>query len=586
MVHPQRHEPRSLNAKAFTLMELVVSIAAVTVISVGLAALFSSVGKTVTGGKRVSLLNNYAGLIESRMRRDFDAMTRDGFLVIRQQWVQENPQPVVDANPQAANDRIPVGEDDAAPRRRRADEILFFVTGASETARQSLSPSARAVADQSMIYYGHGQGRRNTQPTTPTSPYFRPEVDDTNADANARLGFPAPTGAPNPNRFAGAWTVTRQETLLVKPSTTQVGPPRLTGLPANSPRLVDSDVQIQLQPAAASIFRILNLRGADPAPGALIRNAGANALKPHLGSGIVDIATTDLNEIRLWASTCSVLPSNILSSPNVQQTLGKNVAPTLVGAPPFVRPAQNAAQSVDRMHAWMDQAFPAQSAASPAAWGLYPLASEVAGMRVRAEPQPTGLFDALRGATTTGIEKAYRRADQLMLSSQNFLPHCSDLTIEWSFGATDVNGQIVWHGPRRALDANGNGLPDAGEPTLVLPYPDVATGGTAPFSIRFPVVGSPNPGTHTYSQRLIYGFTPAPDASVITSYFGYFDPTFIPPIDGNGDGIPDAGQPAVGVVPWPWPRMIRVSVTLADAQDPTIENTFQYIFTTPGDPGL
>ena len=96
----------------FTLMEMLVAVAAVAVVSVGLAAIFDSVGKTVSGGKRVSLLNTYAGLMESRLRRDFDHMTREGFLTIRQQWVQ-GPGTTTDAQ-----GRLLVGTSEADRRPR------------------------------------------------------------------------------------------------------------------------------------------------------------------------------------------------------------------------------------------------------------------------------------------------------------------------------------------------------------------------------------------------------------------------------------------------------------------------------------
>ena len=89
--HTRRMTPTGLSslagrARAFTLVEMVVAIGAVGLVAVGLAAIFNSVGKTVSGGRRVSQLNTYSSLIESQMRRDFQNMSRDGFLVIRQQW--------------------------------------------------------------------------------------------------------------------------------------------------------------------------------------------------------------------------------------------------------------------------------------------------------------------------------------------------------------------------------------------------------------------------------------------------------------------------------------------------------------------
>jgi hypothetical protein len=71
---------------------------------------------------------------------------------------------------------------------------------------------------------------------------------------------------------------------------------------------------------------------------------------------------------------------------------------------------------------------------------------------------------------------------------------------------------------------------------------------------------------------------------VLTSFFGYTDPTIPPPADGNNDGRVDGGSPASPTA-WPWPKLIRVTVVLSDPQDPSLESTFQYVFATPSEPG-
>jgi hypothetical protein len=65
----------------------------------------------------------------------------------------------------------------------------------------------------------------------------------------------------------------------------------------------------------------------------------------------------------------------------------------------------------------------------------------------------------------------------------------------------------------------------------------------------------------------------------LTTYFGYIDPIFNADADGNGQL--DPGESRVGLLRWPWPRLIRVTITLADPIDPTIETSFQFVFNTP-----
>jgi prepilin-type N-terminal cleavage/methylation domain-containing protein len=200
--------------RGFTLLEMLVAVAAVAVVSVGLAAIFDAVGKTVAGGKRVSLLNTYAGLMEHRMRRDFDRMTREGFLTIRQQWVHD-----------AAGNRLPVPTYDGqrGGRERRIDEIMFFTRGDTTSARvpigaDPLTGSPVIVkADAARVYYGHGQRAYDADLNGQPNPaFYLPSPVDLNPpnDANApvtALGLPGTNGVPaaNPNYYAGGWTLLR-----------------------------------------------------------------------------------------------------------------------------------------------------------------------------------------------------------------------------------------------------------------------------------------------------------------------------------------------------------------------------------------
>ncbi|MDX2130915.1 MAG: prepilin-type N-terminal cleavage/methylation domain-containing protein [Planctomycetota bacterium] len=576
-------ERQGVRRTGFSLLELIVAIAAVAVISVGLAALFSSVGRTVSGGRRVSVLNTYAALVENRMRRDFLAMSREGPLVIRQQWVQREPAPTVSPNPTTANDLIPLTPDDLRPRRRRADEIVFFARGEFISSRPPVHPDVNARSDTARVYYGHGQARNEV--LTPGSLYLRPQVNDFNSDVQAVLGTVSGFGGPNVNRFASDWTLLRLQTLLVEPETTRRTD--YPGVPGRTfAQTADGDRQIGMQPAMGSLFRWLANRPlpgppAPPAAAQLVRQE-AGAQFPVVASGLVDVATTDLDEIRATVLGALVLPSAVapgdaFPSPSTVDT--EFMWTDATGTTGATRPATPL--SLDRQHAWMEQLMPAPSAASNPGGAVYPLAGEVPGTRTRFEPQPPDYFESIDGATAANTDLAIRRADQIMIGANNFLPRCSEFIVEWSYGLTDANGQLVWYGPRRTLDLDNDRLPDPGEPAITLPYPFTPTGVSLPLEYRYERVGVTTLGTHTVTDRLIYGYAPLPETSVLTSYFGYIDPTFRPPQDTDGDGRVDTGQPAIAAVAWAWPRMIRVTIVLSDAQDASIESSFQFIFTTP-----
>lgn len=589
--------------RAFTLMEMVVAVAAVAIVAVGLAAIFDSVGKTVAGGKKLSLLNTYAGLIESRMRRDFDQMSREGFLAIRQQWIHDDS---------GARWLVPVSDTDATGgRERRADEIVFFTRGKFDTVRVPVGrvgggQPAIVSADAARIYYGHGQMVNPVDANgQPNLAYEKPDPTDVNPPAvpnNPFVGLgirgSAADPASNPNFYAGNWTLLRLQTLLVKPrSTSALGADySALGAPPTDPRTADSDTQVLGQVAAASIFRSLNRwmpgPGA-PTPRYLHPGVDANAsagLSPRFASGLVDIATCDLAEVRAWVTGAQMYPGAIITgSPASLLYPNRVMAYTPVPAAGTPRDYQRSGGVIDRAHAWMDDAFPTASVMltvdprydpSPSRVSSADNAMDPVGARVHFEPQSPNLLEAFKNGQNP-LDQAFERSDRLMLAAQNFLPRCSEFIVEWSFGDSEpLTGETIWFG----LPKN----PTSNQPGQTFPYP-----------FRSPrATNDGNPTVHTrrvkhvdgslhdlpVTERLIYGYTPADDVSTLTSFFGYTDPTVQPPADANGDGQLDGDKPATPQA-WPWPRMIRVTVVLSDPQEPTIESTFQFIFSTPADPG-
>lgn len=594
--------PASRRPGGFTLIEVIVAIGAVALVSVGLAAIFDSVGKTVSGGRRVSLLNTYAGLLERNMRRDFDRMSRDSFIAIRQQYVDVNGDGVFDP----AVDRVAVDDQGNNRRPRRIDEIVFIAKGEFTSSRQPLSADSIVKGSTARVYYGHGQRRRPfpeaDQANLATYQYFNPRLYDNNVTADPGDAALAPRLAsaaqmPNPNQYASDWTLLRSQLLLVKPEVASAA--SLSGpvfginpaTPAGRIRLSNKVCQIGLQPAVPSIFRAINRRLPDPASRSandyLRTDIGdpTASTTPNMASGLIDIATTDEDEIRQYITRYPAPPITILpSAPLLPFAIGfQSVDPA--AAPP-VRNNPTLATVLDSQHSWMEDAFPAQSA--PQQLALYTnVATEADSIRMRYEPKAVNILDAMNESSTTWptpIDRAIARADQLMLTSSTFVPRCTDLVIEWSYALTQNSGELVWHGLDRRTDTNNNGRIDAGDDLTTRPYPFAPDGTTFPVVRNYPRVGTGTPGTHTVTNRLIYGFVPVGNESCLTSHFGYNDPTFAAPLDNDQNGVPDAGQPAIGVLPWAWPRMIRITLTLSDPQDPTIESTFQFIFRTPDEP--
>jgi prepilin-type N-terminal cleavage/methylation domain-containing protein len=679
----------------FTLIETIVAIAAVALVAVGLASIFDAVGKTVKGGKRVSLLNQYAGLVENQMRKDFSRMTRDGFLEIRHEWADKNHDGLFDP----AVDAIPLHPDDVTSRPRRCDQILFFSTGKFETSRQPVHPDVRVTSDTAMIYYGHGQRRRedsqrvdpaNNTPVASPIPYLQPKVDDNNADdfaqREARLGvLPAVGGeSSNPNYYPAGWTLVRHATLLVKPMTTsgvsvpsalKFGPDTLDPTSqTDQKRLRDYDYQIGLQPAARSVFRALNRYYPSDSAGSLPADTQCfrEPRRATLASGIVDVASSSLREIKsvvegfggyvpssgsqpaffrtqmpaafdLTTSPGQSLDALYLpwswTDPNVVPSGGTwtSTDPGRTTLPGF---------DLDMMHVWMEQAFPGETSMGPRYGATAAMRSaDPWGVRMRVEPQPVDLIGTLGntlqspagGRVTPDQQVALERMDQLMLAGNGFLPHCSEFQVEWSYGLIDpVRKETIWYGPASRYDSNGDGVINASDKFATLPYPystiSQPQGAAQPYVIEVPRLSPKlldSPGAvpisddlldrslrywqHSVTSRLIYGYEPSTADIATTAHFGYVDPTykqdylrwssssrnFAAAADGikdyghqvdlNNNGVIDtsevrAGEPAAVAIPWAWPKMIRVTITLSDAQDPSIENSFQFIFSVPTDP--
>ncbi|MBI1189738.1 MAG: hypothetical protein GC200_03540 [Tepidisphaera sp.] len=589
----------SRRRRAFTLLEMVVAVGAVALISVGLASIFRAVGKTVAGGKRVSLVTNYASLLETRMRADFANLTRRGPMVIRQQWVDRNNNQTIDAN-----DVVPLsrgGSDQAGAstsRPRRIDEIVFFEQGSFTSERRSPIPGLVVTSNEARVYYGHGQQRDLTATADD-----EPKLDDHNAGATNQRSLLGQGGDSNPNHFAGDWTLLRHVTLLVKPETAPkpgTDPTvSILGVAATSGRLNNKPTQIGLLPAASSVFRsvmanVPNLSTAARYSGAprdnpklLFRDVQNNAdIHPRFSSGTIDIATTNLNEIRsMILGNCT---SNSGGRPTLPQWVWQNQflnplvfdIPVTNAASPPSRPAAASATSLDVMQAWMDDLMPTQSWTDGAS-AIYPApnaqADDPPGVRMRCEAMAPSLDQVMQDAATAanaGNSSARRMADaektdREAVTLNNLLPKCSEFKVEWSFGDPDPDptraGQVVWFGLKPY---------DPADMTSPAPYPFTPSYSSSQMVVhRVPLTLRRNANAYDVTPRLIYGDPPAAGdlPSTLTSYFGYVDPTY--------KQVSTGTDPET--IPWAWPKLIRVTVSVADRNDPTYEASFQFVFALP-----
>jgi len=643
--------------RGFTLTELLVAIAAIAILTVAIASVFSSVGRTIEAGRTRSRFTTTAERIERQLREDLGRITRDGVLVIRHELIGDDnldPFDPVGSLTSGAAAGVALDPDDLAPRARRADELMFFARGDFVSARAPVVPGFTARSGEARIYWGHGVQLPDTYRLPGQPKYQQPEVYDQLVWVEGRR-YPEVDGyglgaVGGPNEYAADWTLLRQVTLLRPPSESNKPslPLTINGTTYDNSSgmarmwdptrtgagfLLDRKYQIGGQPAAASVFQSLSVLPVDqknfeawqgkyfvrpptPSGDSTPPSTFIGAPRPLVSSGLVDVASESLATLRLVVQSALTPPYVVLDGgiKNYEAFFDPiSVVPgTFVPGPNRVALTQ----------AWMRDAFPTNDTGRYASGNPDPSDDEMASRaRIRYEPEALSYFHVLSAGTGgaedegeftfdaklgSDLERAARLADQQMLASSVVAPGCTELIVEWSFGdmaqgdktLVEDSGELVWHGLARAADEDGDGNIDDGNEWIVRPYPFRRSDQASPkdrldMSVRVPIPGAAQPWP--VAPGLIHGWDVAGGGDVAVtnwtkdpeeryveyqdldgrphvemySYFGWVDPFYDPTVFGAG---------APKSVEWPWPRLIRVTMRLADPVDPLIEETFQFVF--------
>lgn len=684
--------------RGFTLMEALVAVIGVSILSVGLATIFSAISKTVTTGRRVSAINSYAAVVERVLRDDFSKITREGFLVIRNEYAINK-------------DGVPLSPDALRSNRvRRIDEIMFFARGQFESARSPIDPDFVARAGSANIHYGHGQQKLEGSPGFAT-----PFLDETNENPFLRLGYSNvedSIGEVNPNFYAGDWTLLRKVRLLKNPQIHPAGVPGPLDLSqtntASLRRFQDNDLQIAAQPAAAGIFRVETIIGVPDLTEGFTTgtddgfeqyNLRSETVSPLFESGIVDVATASLVDIKqrmtqVYARQPALVgaapqffaptpgdvyalrdqpsfipgPNNpnqftvFLLSPRELVSIReatKDANGDFTNRSPFADEIGEGGnvtglQSLVHMqHAWMSDALPGRSNElrweGEQAWSLNPdlthewrgfdtrlpassftqiapydrstyeatPARQNARTRARYEKSPPGynadVFgpDTATGAGTSPILQAAYRADQQLIGASQFIPRCTEFIVEYSFGEINPSTQqVIWYGhdpDGTAYEDNTDGIregviewlrPDVARPEHTTPFDPLnvnsrQTQREIEQHLRADLVNGLITETQSDRQRL----ENAPLTHPLTHYFGYADPRAVPldpdsdgTIDGydmNDDAVTDdLDGDGISSDEWPWPKLVRITMSFADPIDQTSEETFQFVIEIPTGEGI
>ncbi len=546
-----------LKPHAFTLVEVLIAVGAVSLIAIGLAKVFSSTGETVRAGRRLSNFNEYAALIERQIRDDVAAMTRDGFMVIRNRNTADGNSVV--------NIRLDPDQAAAFARPRRVDELMFFANGRYSTLRDPIHPSRVPTGNAARIYYGHGL--RNVNPAAPVPEPLRQH----SGFAQTQSSFGASGG---PNEFASDWILLRHVTTLIDQLATAQSPLAGTVAGVTTGEIADNAIQVSLQPAASSIFQILALTGPQPLPtdAQLVRDEPVVA--PMFSSGIVDLAVTSLSEIRNFVLDAQEYPATTnpwdpdadAASDGVgnRYAFQRDANPTqITNGPGF---------TTSNMKRWIIGAL-------PSGWNNpFDLRSD---RRMRCELSPPNLLGTVNGGAGWANNEPWKRVDQMMLAASNFVPHCTEFIVEWSFGkpGTDIGNpdfsQVQWYGLERQADPL-----EPASPVVARPYNRIDNRDTVnqlvPMRNGQTLVRPVNPAVVHFPPITNAGSFP-PDYGAFYSCFGYLDPTY--PEVANYETDPDQRFPST--IPWAWPKLLRITISLVDPTDRLREQTFQFIIEVP-----
>lgn len=639
MIQRSNHTSRR---NAFTIVEMLVVIGILVVVAVGVATIFGSVGETVARGRKLSELNQFAARIERVMREDFERMTRDGFLVIvnknanfgRDVQLYRGEQTNVDEN-------LFGGFSGENGRIRRSDEIMFFARGDFETGRRAIASNMRASSNEAAIYYGHGQKRLpdltpGSFGTEGNNFFFNPQpwdnnYEDRNGDGvnDGLLGYDA-VGFANPNQFARDWSLLRHVTLLVNPQGSgQAVPKELYGfssdISAEREFLKDSTRQIALQPAARSIFKAMSGTGLTlPTfvnPRWLYDESGfpQPRLPSYRTSGVVDIVSEDLSTIRNLVMSLPATDSTFdepgdyynyipdepmpvgnnpigitrdffeaLFYDNSMQPRPQDALLLKLGALNMngrwrTTPNYYNTTHVDNIRKWMIDALPSN-------WDMSVYPPNFVG-GVRYEDIPTRVlyedddFASFGNMERRAMARAYAEANQEMLGASVFVPRCTEFVIEWSYGFVDNSisdvtnpnfKRLIWYGLDRFVDSDGDGLIEQSDQRAAQTYRQRASGSAGADPATTPATNrpiGPEPRLVVGRELGIAGVA-SPDLVDIACFGFSTVPGGVPGSGGSGADVTEGAY-------WPWPKLVRITMSLGDPNDRDVEETYQVIFELP-----
>ena len=138
--------PKVMNKKGFTLLELMVAVVVLLAIMISVGRIFSTTSDISASGRAISETLQQGVAVEQQLREDIANMSREGFFAIRSVAVANN----VKGEFLLLDDSLPAEE------LVRFDQLVFFSDGIATPMLNTVSTDFAGQGLASMIYYGHG----------------------------------------------------------------------------------------------------------------------------------------------------------------------------------------------------------------------------------------------------------------------------------------------------------------------------------------------------------------------------------------------------------------------------------------------
>lgn len=588
----------------FTIIELIVAIGVTVILVLGVGRIFSMTKTTISIGESTAELNQYGRTLERLMRQDFENMTRGGFLVIRNERIgipkvrndgkmderirsDVNNRPVyVDEKAWKEEDKTGIPQDMGV---RRIDQISFFAIGGYGSyqfrnaygdgfggrgiiARNDVSAVAR-------IWYGHGLRALNLYNST--------EIDPASAEAEIKTGVGLnpyrakfadkrfnPKDPMNPNGtfkgdganfYAQDWILARQAALVIRREA------------ADADQLSSSFRSLDFAPSFIEYFNESTNYYLTPPFSMPVYPVNDredyHSLRRRLSPGMVDMIDMDLSEVEKTVTDYGWVYLE-------QDINGNRKGEVVAYSDPIGR----------QLRSFWNWVSDAQVGGDGPAYSYVQdqrdrdlIDREISEQWLRGQWIRMALGTGRMRVETTPPSQS--RYDQ-MLTHATLTPGCSNFEVAWSTGEVDYpSGEVVWFDIDQPANPYVEGFipgSDGTEPEsrrerrerapsdpniwYLSEIPPAAITGDSPFSSPL----WPGTGDLLESQ--------AEDLYYAT--FGYFVPKVR---DGGKDQSLQKREDRSQA--WPWPKMIRIRVTLHDQRGRVAGGrSFEYVFDVPQAP--